>query len=126
MDEPPLDPQDWSDEQWLAWLDETDHEAAEQSHIDAAEARRTVGDRVRSSPAARGMGGAMIALHEIFYKPKDDEVVIVAQAGGDPPDPDALELDLDPEHPEASTATIPVSRRKPPGGTPGGTGGDAR
>ncbi|HVE46447.1 MAG TPA: hypothetical protein VNA57_06845 [Acidimicrobiales bacterium] len=112
MDQPPVDPQDWTDEQWLAWLDETDHEAAEQGDIDAAEARRTMGDRVRSSPAARGMGGAMIALHEIFYKPKEDEVVIVASAAGEPPDPDALELDLDPDHPEASTARIPASRRK--------------
>lgn len=119
MDQPPVDPQDWTDEQWLAWLDETDHEAAEQSDIEAAEARHTVGERVRSSPAARGMGGAMVALHEIFYKPKEDEVVIVASAAGEPPDPDALELDLDPDHPEASTARIPASRRK-------GEAGDGR
>ncbi|HUP69259.1 MAG TPA: hypothetical protein VM142_05525 [Acidimicrobiales bacterium] len=123
MDQPPADPQDWTDEQWLEWLEATDGQAAVPGDEgDRAGERPTVRDRVRSSPAARGMGGAMIALHEIFYKPKDDEVVIVAQAGGDPPDPDALDLDLDPDHPEASTATIPVGRQKPPRGT----GGDGR
>ena len=113
MDQPPVDPQDWTDEQWLEWLEATDGQAPVpgEEALEAG-AHPTVGERVRSSPAARGMGGAMIALHEIFYKPKEDQVVIVAQAGGDPPDPDALELDLDPEHPEASTATVPVSRQK--------------
>lgn len=114
MDQPPADPQDWTDEQWLAWLEATDGAA---SALDSpsggdAEGKRTLHDRVRSSPAARGMGGAMVALHEIFYKPKEDQVVIVADAGGDPPDPDAIELDLDPDDPEASTATIPVRRPK--------------
>ncbi len=125
MDQPPVDPQDWTDEQWLEWLEATDGEAAVPGDDSGpGGGRRTVADRVRSSPAARGMGGAMVALHEIFYKPKDDEVVIVAQAGGEPPDPDALELDLDPDHPEASTATIPASRQKRRGsaGSPGGEG----
>lgn len=126
MDQPPVDPQDWTDEQWLEWLEATDGQAPVPGEdSDGGGERPTVAERVRSSPAARGMGGAMVALHEIFYKPKDDEVVIVAQAGGDPPDPDALELDLDPEHPEASTATIPVSRQKRRG-SEGSPGGDAR
>jgi hypothetical protein len=112
MDQPPPDPQDWSDEQWLAWLEATDGEAPAAAGAAGAEEQPTVRERVRSSPAARGLGGAMVALHEIFYKPKDAEVVIVADAGGDPPDPDALKLDLDPDHPEASTATVPVRRRK--------------
>lgn len=123
MDQPPVDPQDWTDEQWLEWLDATDGQAAVPGDEGGEGGKRpTVAERVRSSPAARGMGGAMVALHEIFYKPKDDEVVIVAQAGADPPDPDALELDLDPEHPEASTARIPASRRnrrENTGGDPG-------
>ncbi|MDP9403860.1 MAG: hypothetical protein M3P85_11180 [Actinomycetota bacterium] len=112
MDQPPPDPQDWSDEQWLAWLEATDGEAPDAAGAAGAEEQPTVGERVRSSPAARGLGGAMVALHEIFYKPKEEDVVIVADAGGDPPNPDALKLDLDPDHPEASTATVPVRRRK--------------
>lgn len=117
MEQPPVDPQDWTDEQWLEWLDATDGQATVPGDEgDRLGERPTVGDRVRSSPAARGMGGAMVALHEIFYKPKDEEVVIMAEAGGDPPDPDALELDLVPDHPEESTATIPAHRTKRPEG----------
>lgn len=113
MDQPPVDPQDWTDEQWLAWLEETDREQSASAAKGPTDAEPpTVGDRVRSSPAARGIGGAMVALHEIFYKHKDDEVVIVADAPGDPPDADALELDLVPDHPEESTATIPAHRAK--------------
>ncbi|HUR23581.1 MAG TPA: hypothetical protein VMZ73_06895 [Acidimicrobiales bacterium] len=123
MDQPPVDPQDWTDEQWLEWLEATDGQAAVPGEEgERGGERPTVAERVRASPAARGMGGAMVALHEIFYRPKDDEVVIVAQAGGDPPDPDALELDLDPDHPEESTATIPATRRR----GRKGAGGDGR
>jgi len=119
MDQPPVDPQDWTDEQWLAWLEETDRVPPAPPASGAAgeeEEPTTVGERVRSSPAARGLGGAMVALHQIFYKAKDDEVVIMAEAGGDPPDPDALELDLVPDHPEESTATIPAHRTTRDGG----------
>lgn len=118
MDQPPVDPQDWTDEQWLAWLEETDGDpSARPIPSEAGEDEPpTVGERVRASPSARGLGGAMIALHEIFYKPKDEEVVIMAEAGADPPDPDALDLDLVPDHPEESTATIPAHRTKRPEG----------
>ena len=48
----------------------------------------------------------MIGLHEVIYGRHDDEIVIVADAGGDPPGDDLPEVHLDPEHPERSEVIV--------------------
>ena len=66
-------------------------------------------------------GAAMRGLHRAIYGARDDTVVIVADASGDPPSPDGLDLHLDPDHPEASTVVVhsrPAARRPvPPDGS---------
>ena len=58
-------------------------------------------------------GAAMRGLHRAIYGGQEDDIVIVADASGDPPSPDGLELHLDLDHPEASTVVV---RRAPTGG----------
>jgi len=63
----------------------------------------------------------MRGLHRAIYGAQDDSIVIVADASGDPPSPDGLDLHLDPDHPEASTVVVHprlMGRgRVPPAGT---------
>jgi hypothetical protein len=51
------------------------------------------------------LGSAMKGLHEALYG-RRDEVVIVADAGGDPPGEGGPEVHLDPEHPERSEVIV--------------------
>lgn len=107
----PDDPQAWSDEQWLAWLADTDDEATPP----------TAPPRARSAPWGTGIGGellgaAMTGMAEAIYGPREPPA-IVEQAAGGPPDDDALDLELDFEHPEHSVVVIrPWLLRR--GGTP--------
>lgn len=101
MEQPPLDPEEWTDEQWLAWLDQVDHDNPTTPGGEAPLRRDP-----RSTGLAAGVGGAMGALHDVFYGPKPKEADVVIEAGGEPLDPDDIELHLDPDHPEQSTATV--------------------
>jgi hypothetical protein len=103
--EPPADPEDWTDEQWLAWLEATDpvHDVADAGPRLAA---------WRSHPVGSMLGAAMLGLRDALYGPRDDEVAIVQQAGGDPPNDDLHDLRLDPDHPERSE--VVVRPRTPP------------
>lgn len=99
--EPPEDPEAWTDEQWLAWLKATDPEGASDS-----------GGRPawRQRPAGSMLGAAMLGLRDAIYGRPDEEVAIVAEVPGGPPDADLHELHLDPEHPERSEVVV---RRSP-------------
>ena len=101
---PPDDPESWTDEEWLAWLEETDVEAA-------ARARRPV---QKADRYLRNAGHALRQLEALFHgrRPEED-VVIVADASGDPPAPDGeVDVSLDDEHPERSTAVVHRDRRR--------------
>lgn len=104
--EPPDDPEDWTDEQWITWLQATD---GPDTAADAARARA----RWQQRRPASMLGAAMLGLHEVIYGRKDDEIVIVVDAGGDPPGDDVPEVHLDPEHPERSRVVVrsPGARR---------------
>jgi hypothetical protein len=96
--EPPDDPEEWTDEQWLAWLEATDPG-------DAPEA----GPRLaawRDHPVGSVLGAAMLGLRDAIYGRQDNEVTIVQEAAGDPPDDDLHDIHLDPEHPERSEVVI--------------------
>lgn len=97
--EPPADPEQWTDEQWLAWLAETE------PGPDEAEQPRVVA-RWRDRPAAGVLGAAMLGLRDAIYGRPDDEVVIVADAPGDPPGDDDPVVRLDPDHPERSEVVV--------------------
>jgi hypothetical protein len=96
--EPPADPEDWTDEQWLAWLEATDV-------VDTLEP----GPRMaawRDHPVGSVLGAAMLGLRDAIYGRTDNEVAIVQEAGGDPPDDDLHDIRLDPDHPERSEVVV--------------------
>jgi hypothetical protein len=103
---PPEDPESWSDEQWISWLEATDDP-------DAADRAGTGRPRrwSRGRPASM-LGAAMLGLHEVIYGPHDNEIVIVVDAGGDPPGDDLPEVHLDTDHPERSEVIV---RHRPQG-----------
>jgi hypothetical protein len=109
--EPPTDPEDWTDEEWLAWLAEQDAAAGDAGDRDDAD--EPLPPRERSLPAEL-LGGAMRGLAEALYGPRRRDVEIVSEAPGDPLDDDPLELHLDRDHPEESRAIIRPWRRRPP------------
>lgn len=98
--EPPDDPEAWTDEQWITWLQATDDPDA------VADTARARARRWQQRRPASMLGAAMLGLHEVIYGRKDDEIVIVADAGGDPPGDDVPEVHLDPEHPERSRVVV--------------------
>lgn len=96
--EPPRDPEDWTDEQWLAWLEATD--PGEDTDP---------GPRLgawRAHPVGSVLGAAMLGLHDAIYGRTDNEVAIVQEAGGDPPDEDLHDIRLDLDHPERSEIIV--------------------
>jgi hypothetical protein len=107
----PEDPESWTDEQWISWLDATDDPDAPG---DSGGGHRPHWSRGRS---ASMLGAAMLGLHEVIYGPRGNEIAIVVDAGGDPPGDDLPEVHLDPEHPERSEVIVrrdgPKPRRDP-------------
>ena len=98
---PPADAQDWTDEQWLAWLRATDDPADE----DLQPAGPQPG-RLATSSGGRVLGTAMLGLAQAMYGPRRDEIVIEQERPTDPPGDDEVEVHLDTKHPERSTAIV--------------------
>jgi len=97
---PPENPESWSDEQWIAWLQSTDDPDARDGPGAAAPRHWS-----RRRPASM-LGAAMLGMHEVLYGRRDDEIAIVVDAGGDPPGGDVPEVHLDPDHPERSEVIV--------------------
>jgi hypothetical protein len=98
---PPEDPEQWTDEEWLAWLDETDGQG--ESGPPPGEPVQPARDRLPTG--GRLLYASMHGLHEVIYG-QVDEPAIVIEASGDSDDPESLEVHLDTEHPEDSTVTV--------------------
>lgn len=94
--EPPRNADDWSDEQWLAWLAEGDED----------DEPAPPATRVQRSTGGRMLGNAMLGVAEAMYGVRRPEIVVEAEAPGDPHDDDLLEVHLDPDHPERSTVVV--------------------
>ena len=94
LEEPPEDPEDWTEEQWREWLTN--------APPDPDTGRAHPLSRVVSSPTGTTLGAAMLGLEQAIYgeRPKV-EIVAEAEAAGDDGD---LELDLD--DPAASRVTL--------------------
>lgn len=107
--EPPDDPEEWTDEQWLAWLVATDdgHEPPP--------ARPDRVDRAVSSAVGYVMGQAMLGMANAIYGHDDPEVVVVVEGTGEPGDDEPFTVHLDAEHPEDSYV---VFHEPPPGDAP--------
>jgi hypothetical protein len=98
--QPPSDPESWTDEQWLTWLKATDDE----SEVD--DVPSTAVFRVTHSAGGQALGDAMRGLANAMYGPKDEDLVIVSEAGGQPEDEEPFVVHLDRDHPERSTAVF--------------------
>lgn len=94
---PPDNPEDWTDEEWLSWLVETDGELPP---VDVSAPRR----RPRSTSSGL-LYAAMFGLHEAIYGAQE-QVTIVQEADGQPDDPEGLEVHLDRDDPDESTVVL--------------------
>lgn len=93
----PDDPDSWTDDEWLVWLGEVDAEAPPEP---GGHPRRPV------SVPTQMLGAAMLGMHRAIYGDTEPDIVMVVDAGGDPPDAEELEVHIDPDDPDASTVTV--------------------
>lgn len=104
--EPPTDADDWTDDQWLAWLRATDADYPDDRPA------TTIG-RLTRSGGGQALGQAMLGLANAMYGRQDDDVVVVAERG-EPDRDQPFAVRLDPDHP------VVVVRTPPPDGAPDG------
>lgn len=99
--EPPADPNDWTDEQWLEWLKATDAPSDEPD-----EGFSKVMKRVVESAPGQVLGQAMLGLSQAIYGHHDDTVAIVVEGNGESTDDEPFAVRLDPDHPERSSVVF--------------------
>ena len=94
-EEPPEDPDDWTEEQWMEWLASVPPDP-ETGHAHFL-------TRAASSSGGSVLGAAMFGLEQAIYgeRPKA-EIVAEADANGS----DEGDIDLDEDDPAASRITI--------------------
>jgi hypothetical protein len=92
----PLDPDDWTDEQWQAHLRDT----ADLADDPRAEHGSALHRKLRGSAGGTVLGAAMAGLEQALYgeKPKEE---VVAEAESD--DPDGELSAFDPDDPASAT-----------------------
>src|SRR5260221_2346321 len=97
MEQPPDDPDAWSDEQWIEWLHATEVE------VEAGSGERVFAPRL-SSRTGVVLGAAMMGLQKGMYGDveKPEIVVEVAAKGRD----DGTKIDLNPDDPSVSTVVV--------------------
>jgi len=101
LGDPPANPEDWSDDEWIAWLEATDPDGGDQP---AEEPPQTLGARVVRSPSGTVLAAAMSGVAEIFYEDQDPEIVVVAETPT--PGGRGVTVTLDPDFPERSVVTF--------------------
>ena len=106
---PPIDPDDWTNEEWIAWLNETDADAI----ADRNSAPATVTGRVVHSNAGQLLGQSMIGLARAIYGPRANSTPIVIKANSEPEEDRAFKLHLDFDNPEDSTVVLRPDREPP-------------
>ena len=100
----PDDPNDWTDEQWIAWLEAGD--AAERESAGHRPDDRPDLPSWRKAPVAvQFLAASMTAVGEALYGKKEQPAIII-QASGDKGEDDGLDVQLDHDHPEESVAIL--------------------
>jgi hypothetical protein len=102
--QPPEDPEAWTEEQWIDWLNATDEQAGSPDAPGV-----TLGHKVTHSASGSALGAAMLGMSEAIYGRQRAEVAIVEEAPGNPEDED-ISIRLDPDHPDRSVAIIRAKR----------------
>lgn len=100
--EPPSDPDEWTDEQWLEWLKATD----EPSSDEPDEFIAAVVTRLVQSTPGQVLGQAMLGMAQAIYGRHDEDVVIVVEGNGETKDDEPFAVRLDPDHPERSSVVF--------------------
>ncbi|HEY9556325.1 MAG TPA: hypothetical protein VIR58_06305 [Acidimicrobiales bacterium] len=96
LEEPPEDPEEWSEEQWREWL--------ARAPQDPDTGRSHPLTRAQTSAGGTVLGAAMLGLEQaVFGERPKAEIVAEADADG----LDLGDLDLDLEDPAASRLTLP-------------------
>lgn len=113
-EEPPADPDEWTDDQWIAWLKKTDATDA----TDAEEDTRPVTalGRITHSSGGSALGQAMLGMANVLYGREENEIVAVAEGSSQPDEGKAFAVHLDPEHPERSIVVFRSQRPHRPSG----------
>lgn len=106
--QPPSNPDDWNDEQWLEWLKATDDitTGGEEDSL-----TKVVSRIVHSTPG-QILGQAMIGMSQAIYGREVDDVVIVTEDSDHSGEDDAFAVQLDFAHPEQSSVTFKPSTKK--------------
>jgi hypothetical protein len=99
----PDDPEEWTDEEWLAWLEEGD--AAERAAAAARPERPSLPTWRKGPVAAQFLAASMIAIGDAIYGPREEPAIIV-QAPGEPPGDEGFDVQLDPEKPDESVILV--------------------
>lgn len=100
--EPPSDPNEWTDEQWLEWLKATDEDPPDE----AGEGISKVVQRVVKSTSGQVMGQAMLGMARAIYGRQDDDAIVVVEDAGEGVTDEPFAVRLDPEHPERSSVVF--------------------
>ena len=103
--EPPVDANEWTDEQWLAWLKATDADPAE-------EHPSSVMDRIIDSTPGQLLGQAMLGMARAIYGRQDEDVIIVAEGNGETSDDEPFRVRLDHDHPEQSSIVFKPGQQR--------------
>ena len=94
----PDDADSWSDDEWLSWLEEVAAETPPEPDGHPARPRRSLPSSL--------IGAAMLGMHRVIYGDTEPDIQIVVDADGEPPEPEKLEVHLDPDDPDESTVTV--------------------
>jgi hypothetical protein len=95
---PPDDPEEWSDEQWIAYLEATEPDPG------PIQPARVHPNKTGRNLVVRLAGAGMIGAYDAIYGTKEERIEVVAEEG-EPFDPDLI-VDLVPDHPEESTVHL--------------------
>ena len=104
--EPPADPNDWTDEQWLEWLKATDEPSGESEEVFSKVMKRVV-----ESTPGQVLGQAMLGLSQAIYGRHDESVTIVVEGNGETSDDEPFSVRLDPDHPERSSVVFKANTK---------------
>ena len=104
MEAPPNDPEDWTDEEWQAYLLATADEASETGGI-APEAGATGFRKLKASAAGSIMGAGMLGIEQALYGERPKEEVVVEAESDDPFRDRSV---FDPDDPGSATISLVV------------------
>ena len=104
---PPLDPEAWTDDQWLAWLKATDEDAVE--GVDPP----SLASRAAHSAVGVALGQAMLGMARAIYGRPDEDIVIVADGEGPSREDEPFSVHLDFEHPGHGSVSFSASDADP-------------